>query len=224
MSFPDTHCLCKTESLESRFQIFSPGLHSIWIYPAREPPSLYPSPQMLLKWARAITALGSGFQSWNPGRSWIWGLHLEFSSRLSSKSSCVIKLTPMPLRLSWSCSESESAGTLLLRWPIMTQRGGDELQREGEGGSPGWASTSVLKAATVSSRQRRAAETFMLQREDSSFSVGAVGLWTGPSAPPVAWPAFYWNHPPRGWSRGSETGPGAASGAASSLVSAEAEC
>lgn len=41
----------------------------------------------------------------------------------------------------------------------------------------------MLKAATVSSRQREAAENFMLQREDSSFSVGAVGLWIGPSAP-----------------------------------------
>ena len=33
----------------------------------------------------------------------------------------------------------------------------------------------------------------MFQREDSSFSVGAVGLWIGLSlaAPPLALPAFY---------------------------------
>ena len=35
----------------------------------------------------------------------------------------------------------------------------------------------VLKAATVSSRHRRAAETFMLEGEDENFSLRVVGFW-----------------------------------------------
>ena len=44
---------------------------------------------------------------------------------------------------------------------------------------PGWARTWVQKVAAVSSRHRRAAETFMLEDEDSSFGVGADGSWSG---------------------------------------------
>lgn len=216
--FPDTHHSLQNWVSESRFLYrSSSGLHSIWIYPAREPLSSVSSPQML-KWARAVTALGL----WASRAGILEGADLRSTSGIliqaPSKSSCVIKLTPMPQTFLILCEcryPSGSAGPL-------TQRGGDELQREGEGAYLAGASTSVLKAATVSSRQRRAAENSCCSEriQASAWELLASGLAL---APPVAWPAFIEITHREGGVSGRDW-PRAVSGAASSLLSAEAEC
>lgn len=50
----------------------------------------------------------------------------------------------------------------------------------------------MLRAATVSSRHSRAAEAFMLEGGDASFSEGVAGVGAGLSlsAPPIALAAF----------------------------------